>query len=191
MRFSPLLVSSLIIEPLRYFFENYAKESGLVWDEDEKIRTIEIDSENNYNTISTETNPRILINRGSFRIGKTGISDNLAESNGIYANKGQSNRTNLVFITGQARITIEAAKEGTCELIADMVSHFLIWSVPFLCSSQNFKEFGIPMEVSECQPDKENVEKFKIVISIPYMMEEDWVVRQDSMKLKDFFLTVN
>jgi len=113
MRFSPLLVSSLIIKPLRYFFSTYTAAEGLVYSKDDNTRTIEVDTENNFNNVKLESNPRILINRGDYNIGKTGLTDNLSYSKSVGATLGASQRTNLVFINGVARITIEARQEGT------------------------------------------------------------------------------
>jgi len=188
MRFSTLLVSSLIIEPLRYFFGNYTNDQGLKWDPDDKVRTIEIGTVNDYNTIKIGANPRILVNRGTFMISKAGLTDNLAESKGTYELKGASNRINKVEISGMSQIVIEARNEGTCELIADMVSHFIIWTRPLLCDTQGFREFGLNMQVSDCQADREDTEKFKTVITVPYITEEHWKVDLDSLKLKGFFL---
>jgi len=71
-----------------------------------------------------------------------------------------------------------------------MVSHFIVWARPLLCDTQGFKEFGLPMRVGECQSTKENIEKFKVVIEIPYLMEECWQVDQDALKLKGIFADV-
>jgi hypothetical protein len=191
MRFSPLLVSSLIVNPLRYFFANYSGQLGLTWNADEKISTIEIGTVNDYNKIALESRPRIMVNRGTYRISKTGLTDSMAESPDIYKAMGKSERTNLVFIDGVAQIIIEARNEGTCELITDMVSHFIVWARPLLCDTQGFNEFGMGMQVSDCMPaGVENTEKFQVAISFPYRMEEDWMVKQDSLKLKGFFTTL-
>lgn len=188
MRFSPLLVTSLIIKPLKYFFTNYAKQAGLVWDEDAEKRSIDIGTVNDYHSIKLEARPRILVGRSTYQINKTGLTDNMAQSKSVEELKGKSDRINMVYINGTIQIIIEAREEGTCELIADMVSHFLIWSRPLLCDTQGFNELGLPMQVSECAPDKESTEKFKVVINLPFMMEEDWRVNQDALKIKDFYL---
>lgn len=188
MRFSPLLVTDLIVKPLRYFFSNYAGQANLVWDQDERKRTIEVGTMNDYHNIKLEAKPRVLVGRAGYQINKVGLSDNLAESKSIYELKGKSDRTNMVMIQGSVQIVIEAREEGTCELIADMVSHFLVWTRPLLCDTQGFNELGLPMQVSECTPDKEDIEKFKTVITIPFLMEEDWRVNQDALKIKDFIL---
>lgn len=189
MRFSPLLLSSLIVSPLRYFFANYSGQAGLVWNKDEKISTIEIGTVNDYNKIALESRPRIMVSRGSYRISKSGLTDSMVEAPDIYKVMGKSERTNLVYIDGVAQIIIEARNEGTCELISDMVSHFIVWARPLLCDTQGFNEFGMDMQVSDCMPaEQENTEKFRVVISFPYRMEEDWMVKQDSLKLKGFFI---
>jgi len=187
--FSPLLVSKLIIEPLRYFFSNYTKDYDLVWDSDEKVRTIEVDHLNNFHKIAIQKNPRVLIGRGDYQINKVGITDNLAEALPATLN-GSDDRINMVLVSGSAQIVIEARNQGTCDLISDMVSHFIIWSRPFLCDTQGFKEFGLPMVVSDCTPDQEDKEKFKVVISIPYLMEEKWTIRQEALSLKSFFISM-
>lgn len=190
--FSPLLVSKLIIVPLRYFFSTYTKEYELVWNEDEKKRSIEIGHMSDFNQVAVQKFPRIIVGRGDYQILKTGLTDNLAERYippGKLSNNADD-RINMVFIQGNAQIIIEARNQGTCELIADMVSHFIIWSRPLLCDTQGFKEFGLPMVVSDCTPDKEDVDKFKVIISFPYMMEEEWTVRQDSLGLKNFFMSM-
>jgi hypothetical protein len=188
--FSPLLVSKLVILPLRYFFSNYAKAYDLVWDEDEKIRTIEVGHMNDYHQIAIQKNPRVLISRGDYQINKVGITDNLAEALPSQLH-GSDDRVNMVLISGNAQIIIEARQQGTCEILADMVSHFITWSRPFLCDTQGFKEFGLPMVVSDCTPDQEDKEKFKVVISIPFMMEEKWTVRQEALSLKSFFVSLS
>lgn len=124
-------------------------------------------------------------------VSKTGLTDNLSTSESIGDLRGASQRSNLLFVRGQATITIEARQEGTVELIADMVSHFLIWSRPLICSTQGFKEFGLDMQVSEPIVSEEDDTKFTVTITVPYMHEEQWTVNQDAIKLKGFFLNLN
>jgi hypothetical protein len=188
MRFSPLLITDLIVKPLRYFFANYTSKSNLLWDDDEKKRTIEVGTINDYHAIKLEAKPRVLVGRASYTINKTGLTDNLAESRSIEELKGVSDRANLVYIQGSIQIIIEAREEGTCELISDMVSHFIVWSRALLCDTQGFNELGMPMQVSECSPDKDSTDKFKVIINFPFMMEENWRVNQDALKIKGFFL---
>ena len=191
MRFNPLLVSSLIVDPLRYFFSNYTSGQNLVWSANDKISTIEIGTVNDFNTIILQQKPRVLVNRGNYQVNKTSLTDNMMESPGVKESLGAMKRRNLVFINGAAEITIESRNEGTCELVTDMVTHFLVWSRPFICSSQGFKEFALPLGVSDCHVSQEDTEKFQTVISVPYMMEEDWSISQDAIKLKGFFTTFN
>lgn len=184
MRFSPLLISSVIIEPLRYFFSNYTEAQGLVWNEDEKKRSIEIGTINDFHQVPWQKKPRILVSRGGYQVSKSGLTDNMAEARGIKENLGLNERTNQVWVNGVAQITIEAEKEGVCDLITDMVSHFIVWTRPLLCDTQGFSEFGLDMQVSEAQPDREDKEKFVCRIAIPYRMEEQWTVKWDAIKIK-------
>lgn len=190
MRYSPLLISTLLIEPLRYFFSNYTKAQGLVWSPDEKERTIEIGTANDFHQVAWQKKPRILINRGGYSIGKAGLTDNMAQAKGIVESMGRMERTNQVWINGAAQIIIEAEKEGVCDLITDMVTHFIVWSRPLLCDTQGFGEFGLDMQVGETQPDKEDKEKFNCRILVPYRIEEHWQVNWDSLKIKGMLTTL-
>jgi len=190
--FSPLVVTKLIVLPLRYFFSTYTGGYDLHWDKDEKKSTIEIGGINDFHKVPLQLLPRILVDRGDYQIIKTGLTDNMAQRfipAGTTVNNNDD-RINMVFIQGQAQIIIEARNKGTCELVTDMVSHFIVWSRPFLCDTQGFKEFGLPMTVTTCSPDKEDTDKFKVIISFPYMMEEEWTVRQEALGLKGFFLSM-
>jgi hypothetical protein len=184
-RFSPNFVSMIIVKPLRYFFTNYAGPD-LKYSEDPKETKIDISSVNNYNKIELQEKPRILVDRGGYQISNTGLSDNMAEALPMDVTFGLDKRTNMVFINGQASITIEARNEGTCELVTDMVSHFLVWTKPYICNSQGFKNFAVPMSVSPCTPSKEDTEIFQVVISVPYLMEELWQVQNDALKINGF-----
>ncbi|MFI4962817.1 MAG: hypothetical protein ACHP6H_03055, partial [Legionellales bacterium] len=78
MYFSPAYLSSLIVEPLRYYYGNYAPDD-LTWNSDPKLSKIEIDTINNFNKIAIQSKPRILISRGGYIIDATGLTDNMAE----------------------------------------------------------------------------------------------------------------
>lgn len=184
MRFSPILIGHSIIAPLRYFFANYAGED-LFYDDDEKKSKIEIGSIYNYHKIPFQIKPRILVNRGSYTITGSGLSDNLTESAGISENKGLSRKTNQVFINGMASIIIESNQEGALEKITDMVTHFLVWSRPFISDSQGFKNFAMPLSVSDPVPAKEEKEIFQVTIQVPYTCEEHWMTRDDALKLNN------
>lgn len=190
MRFSPLLVSSLIVEPLRYFFSQFPKREGqLFWDPDEKIRTIDVGTVNDFHTIGRQIKPRVLVNRGNYTISKSGLTDNLAQAKGIRELQGRSERTNLVWINGVAQIIIETTQEGTCELITDMVTHFVAGTRPFLMNECGFKDFGLDMGVSSCDVEgTEDTEKFKVVLSVPYSYEDSWMVTFDAIKFKAMYV---
>jgi len=189
MRFSPLLISNLIVKPLRYFFSNYAGEDFL-YDSDPKKTKIEIGSINDFHKIAIQEKPRILVNRGSFRYNGVGLDDNLAQGKSMFQTKGLQDKANMVLVQGEASVIVEARQEGTVELLADMVGHFLIWTRPFLCNTQGFKHFALPQTVSEPTLGKEDKEIFQVTIQVPYMMEEQWNVKSDALKLNEFFLTL-
>lgn len=187
MNFYNGIIAPLIIEPLRYFFSTYSASTNLIWDEDEKKRTMDIGESFDFNKIALQEKPRIIVTRGVYTIAKTGLSDNLAEGVPFSTTGGRKDNTNMVFYQGEATITIEARNKGTCEILADMTSHFIVWTRPALCDSQGWKEFGLPMNVSDVamlQDEDAGVPKFQINISIPWMKEEHWRTQNDGVILK-------
>lgn len=186
MRFSPLLITNLLIWPLRYFFSHYAGDDNK-YDSDPKITKIEIGAVNDFHKIPVQTKPRVIINRGNYEVRGVGLTDNLAEAETLATTKGLINRNNMVFINGMATIAIEARQDGTVELLADMVSHFIVWSRPYICNTQGFKNFGLPLGVTSATVGKEDKEIFTVTISVPYTMEEQWTVKNDGLKLNNFY----
>lgn len=189
MKFSPNFVETLFIKPLRYFFKTYAPED-LLYNDDAQISKIDISSVSDFNKEAIQVKPRIIVDRGYYTITPTGLTDNLAEQESLFKTRGLTEQKNFVLISGQAKITIEARNRGTCELVTDIVTHFFAWSNPFICNSQGFKKFSLPMQVSECGQAKDDLEIFQVNIGLPYVMEELWEVRNDALKLKDFYKTL-
>lgn len=189
MYFSPAGLGSLIIKPLRYYFKDYV-DDALKWNEDEKETQIEIGSINNFNKVPVQVKPRIMVDRGQYQVGQVGLTDNLANATFDQVLKGTMKKDNMYLIRGQMQIIIEARQEGTCEKVLDHVQHFLGWTIPYLCDSQGFKTFGVPMGVSSTVVNKEDTELFQCAISLPYVREENWNVRNDGVELKNFLLSV-
>lgn len=187
MQFYNGVVAPLIIEPLRYFFSNYSASTNLIWDPDEKKRTIEIGESYDYNKVALQEKPRITVTRGSYLVSKIGLTDNLAEATSMNLTGGTKDFRNMVIYKGDATISIEARNKGTCELLADMASHFLIWTRPVLCDTQGWKEFGLPMAISDIamvQDEDQGVPKFQINMSVPWIKEEQWNFKTDGITLK-------
>lgn len=185
-RFSPLNIHYAVLEPLRYLF-SFVPPENLRYHPDPKQTKIIIRSVNDkHDEDAIQSLPRILLNRGSYQVGKTGLSDNLAEGKSSSETGGLKKSKHSVFVRGMCAITIEASEEGVAELIADMVQHFIVWSKPHICNTFGFKEFGMPLSVSEPQMDTEDTEKFKIIISIPYLKEDSWKVDEDAVKIQGF-----
>jgi hypothetical protein len=180
-----------MVEPLKFFFKQFPQEEGaLFWDPDEKKTTIEIGTVNDFNKVPLQIKPRILVNRGNYTISKSGLTDNMTQAPGIKSVFGASERKNMVWVNGVAQIIIESTQEGTCELITDMVTHFIAGTRPFICNDMGFKEFGLDMGVSSCEVDREDTEKFKVVLNVPYSYEDHWMVRFDAIKFKAMYLTL-
>lgn len=185
-RFSPLSIHYAALEPLRYLF-SFVPPEDLRYHEDPKQTKIIIGSVNDTHSESEyQGKPRILLNRGQYSVGKMGLTDNMVEGEAFPESRGKISRRNTTMIQGYCSLTIEASTEGVCELLADMVQHFIVWSRPHICSTFRFKEFGLPLQVSEAQMDTEDTEKFKIMISVPYQVEDSWKLDEDALKLHGF-----
>lgn len=187
MKFSNLLIVPLIVAPLRYYFSNYTGKTNLIWSDNPEVSTLEIGDTFDYHKIPLGIKPRILVDRGPYSITKVGLTDNLAEGSPFRLTDGLKNNVNMLIYSGNATITIEARTKGTCELLADMTSHFIAWTRPFLCDTQGFKEFGLGMGVSSCVPAAEETPgdpKFQIQITLPWIKEDHWVTKDDSVALK-------
>jgi hypothetical protein len=187
--FSPLLLYYLIRQPLVYFFSSYSPES-IKFDEDETKTDLLITSKDNYYEIKEQIKPRILIDRGSYLIESMGLDNSLYQKGGPFSAPGANKTTHIQQISGTSSILIESRNSGTCELLTDIVTHFLTWSGPLLCVSQGFKKFGTPLQVSSCSPVKEDIGLFQVTISIPWITEELWVYSEAGVKLKAFFATL-
>lgn len=189
-QFSPAYLSSLVVKPLRYFFENYAPED-LCWNPDEKNTMIEIDTINNFNKIPVQTRPRILISRGQYSISPTGLSDNLAQGIGMFAGKGLRDQTNLVMLQGVIQVMVSCRNEGTTEKVIDLLQHFIAWTGPMIANAQGFKNFAQAVNVSPCTPSREDTELFTCTMNLPWSKEEAFRVSdKESVKIKNFILSI-
>lgn len=189
MYFSPAYISSLIVEPLRFFYANYGTQE-LLWDEDPKISTVEIDTINNYNKLGIQVKPRILISRGGYVISPTGLTDNMAEATSS-RNPGIKSEKRFLLVEGMAQVLVESANEGTCEKLVELTENFLSRSGPTIASVQGFKQFAFPLSVSPCTPSKEDAEIFQCTISIPWRKETHYLVKEDGLDFKNFLMTLN
>lgn len=186
--FSPLYLSSLIVNPLRYYFGGFTSPDP-VWSDDPTASTIEIDTINNFNKISIQYKPRILVSRGAYSINSIGLSDALAEGTSS-RDPGDTVSTKFLLVSGQAQILIEAANEGTCERITELVETFLTRAIPLLCDTQGFKQFALPLSISPCTPNREDVEIFQCSLGVPWAKEVQFKVGEQALQLKSFLLGV-
>jgi hypothetical protein len=194
MQFYNGIIAPLIIEPLRYHFSNYTNGSKLVWNVDEKLRTVDIGESFDFKKVPLQLKPRIIVTRGAYSINKVGITDNLAEAKSMSQTSGKKDYINMLMYSGNATVTIEARNKGTCELLLDMTSHFMAWTRPVLCDSQGWKEFGLPMSISDVISvfdEDPGIEKFQANISIPWMKEEHWRYQNDGITLKAVIASIN
>jgi hypothetical protein len=189
-QFSPLVLESLIVEPLRYYFSTNTEQFKLIWDPDEKKRSMDIGAVNDFNKIPMQEKPRVLVDRGAYGANKTGIAHNMMSQKTFGETGGLIDKENLLFVQGTASVIVEARQKGTCETLTELVSRFLVWSSPQICAAAGFKEFAIPIQVSTCtvvNPEQET-EIFSTTISVPWMKEDVWRVYTDGILFKSFVL---
>lgn len=191
--FSIGLVAQAIIVPLRYYFSTYSTPANFKWDADEKLSTISIFESQDLNRVPLGDKPRIVVTRGGFSVTGTGLSNNLVNGASVSERKGNQYNQNMVMYQGMATILVEARNKGACELLADMVAHFVGWTQPLLCDTQGWKQFGLPMQVSDCnilQDEDPNVVKYQVAIGCPWLKEERWLSRTDGLELKKLLIEV-
>lgn len=185
MRFNPLSTATITRDVLRRLFREFAPDD-LKWDPDEKKSKIVIGTANDYHSRDgVQQFPRILVQRGMVTQRMTSISENLRE---VVGEKSEKQRIKRQDIDGSIQIIVEATNEGTCEVIGDFVRILISWSKPYLELDFGFQAYAREMQLSECMPDREDKEKFKIVVTIPYRVEDGWMTESDAFRLKNIFL---
>lgn len=189
MNFAPIQVGRLILEPIRYFFATYAPDQ-YKYHPDAKQTKIDISMFHDAHKEELDFDMQILVDRGSVMVQKTGLSDNMASQTDFGTSEGLQERTNFLMYSGTAGILIRARNEGTVEVLAQRVAQIIQWSRPHICDTQGFKEFGLPMTISNPVPDKPNVESFQVQITVPYIIEDVWTSSNDGLKLRDFIMNI-
>lgn len=193
MNFSIGYVATLLVKALRLFFTEVGGTVNLTWDSTPSKRTLDIRETYDAATEGVQELPRVLVSRGQVTVNKTGLNDNFASETSFKDRKGDVDLTRLAIFSGSATILVEAATKGSCEMIADMVTHFFAWCWPELCATYGWKVLGMPLTVGECTvttQETPNVSKFSIQIDIPWMVEERWSVKTLSPLLKKVNLLV-
>lgn len=183
--FSPLRVSRAIIEPLRHFFRSYAP-AYLKYAKDPTTTKIEIGTVNDFHKVAIESLPRILVDRGPYSIHGRLLDEDLAQGLSPAETLGARKDSKHSFVQGQMSIMIEAAQEGECEVIADMVTSYLTWTCHGIAREYGLKSIARPMQVGSCAPfeNGERPTSFRVVISVPYEAEMGSIVSTDGIKIK-------
>lgn len=186
INFNPLTVVTFTRDCLRKLFMEFCEEYA--WDEDPNKSKIWIGTVNDYNAaMPIQKIPRILLQRGDV------ITNTLSISNGLDHVHGTPNDIIKNFrkdLQGMLNLVVETTSEGSCELLAENVRRFIVWSKPFIEEEFGFQRFAHQVSVSQCMPDRENKEKFKIQIAIPYIVEDRWFTQQVYIRLKAIFQEV-
>lgn len=181
--FNPLSVVTFTRDCLRKLFLEFGED--FTWSSDSKQSKIWIGTANDYNaSVEIQKIPRVLIQRGPIDINTAFISNNLEYVEGTPNDKTKHYRQDL---QGNLTIIVETVSEGACEVLAERLRRFICWSKPFIETEFGFQGFARQMQISPCMPDRENKEKFKIQISIPYSIEDRWSSTQFYIKLKSIF----
>jgi hypothetical protein len=135
---------------------------------------------NDRNEEKIQVMPRVMLQRGPYRSGTQFIGSGL-----------QSNATADTImrqdVNGMFMFLVEAREEGECEIISDYLRKFLSWSRPLIESKFGMQRFGSDIDISVCEMVGEDTEKFKITISVPYIVEDRWKVTDYSMRISHIF----
>jgi len=131
------------------------------------------------------------LNVGAYQFTRPGLTDNLVEQTPLHLTGGKLDNIHMNLVQGQSMLLVEASDEGVALLLADMVSNFVTWSSQHVCDTFGFKNFGLPLSVSDCEMDTEDTEKYRVTIRVPWMMESFWTLKEDALGLKEFFLQLN
>ncbi len=184
LKFSPKIVSEILLRVLRHCFQKAPEDYR--WDPDPKLSKVAIRRANETFDKDSEASqflPRIIVSRNSYGIGQSGLNQSMTSESPMEVTKGIKDSTHMHMISGGFSIVIEATQEGTAEMLADMTSCFLTWLSTHICNTYGLNTFGLPMNVGEPAPDKEGLEKFKIVINSGYSAESRFRIHSDAYKL--------
>ncbi|CAL9985992.1 hypothetical protein VPHD148_0286 [Vibrio phage D148] len=185
--YSPLHTVTFIRDLMRQMFYEYGGPD-LSWNEDPRKSKVMIGTINDNNTEERiQQFPRVLIQRGPTFLQSQFISNNL---NNVTGGVGVSSGDKEIYrqdVNGSITILIEARNEGTCEEIGELLRRFLCWSKPFIETQFGFQAFGKQINLSQCDMDREDAEKFKININIPYIIEDKWQKTGDLVRLNHVF----
>lgn len=184
--YNSLHVVTFIRDLLREMFFEYGGDYHS-WNSDERLSKIRIGTVNDHNQDgSIQQMPRIMVHRGPSNISSQFLNNNLEATWGGGLPRGGHNSYRQ-DINGSIDLLIEATNEGTCEVLAEFTRKFLCWSKPFIESKFGFQAFGRQIMISTCDQDEEDIEKFKISISIPFIVEDRWKLEGNLTRLNHIF----
>lgn len=184
--YSSLYVVTFIRDLFREMFLEYGGEH-YSWNSDERLSKIRIGTVNDHNDDDiSQKLPRILIRRGSCSASAQFINNNFERETDGGINRGGTN-VYRQDVNGSIDIIVEATNEGTCEEIGEFLRRFLCWSRQHIESKFGFQAFGRQFIISPCDQDEEDIEKFKISISIPFIVEDRWVLEGHLTRLNHIF----
>lgn len=184
-KFHPLLITRTLVRVFQFCFSQMPNPDYR-WDADPLKSALDIRVVNDTTEQTNEgiqKRPRIIVGRGSYTISESGIGQSMTEAVPVQEAKGADKSRHMHVINGSFSIIIEANNEGTVEMLTDMVSTFLTWSSTHICNTFGFNRFALPLFVGEPSLDKEDTEKFKVVINGNYLAENHYKITKDSYKL--------
>lgn len=186
--YSPLHVVTFMRDLLRQMFYEYGGPN-FAWDADPRKSKIMVGTVNdNHTGERVQQFPRVLIQRGPSFVQSQFLNNNLKKTEGgmlgVAAGDKELYRQD---VNGSINIIIEARNEGTCEEVGEFTRRFLCWSKPFIETQFGFQAFGKQVQISQCDMDTEDTEKFKININIPYIIEDQWQKTGELVRLNHVF----
>lgn len=179
INFTPLTVVTFFRDVLQAYFRQANPEMRWSNDKDSKLW---IGTVNDYHqSVAYQKLPRILVTRGGVSAGIRFINDSLEV-------KQNGKHYSTMPINGSLMVIVEASDEGTTEILGEVVRRLIVRAKPMIESEFGFQAFAREWSMSECQPDREDKEKFKITIQIPYIVEDRWYQEQEEVLLKGVLL---
>lgn len=181
-KFHPLLITRTLIRVLQFCF-GQMPNPDYKWDPDPVKSALDIrvvNDKDEQTNDSIQKRPRIIVSRGSYQISESGLGQSMTDADPVQVAKGAGQSKHMHVINGSFSVIVEANNEGTVEMLTDMVATFLTWSSVHICNTFGFNKFALPLFVGEPAMDKEDVEKFKVVINGNYLAESHYKINRDA-----------
>ena len=175
-RASPFTLTALILELLKTCFSQggteYAYKPG-----DSTASKISILDALQFKPDEIQKRPAIITKRGGVQIERIALGD--VGGQGV----NPADRTLIVLLNGSFNVMCLAQKPRESERVASEVLDCLLCFQTIISKDYGFVKFEVKA-IGETSPYQEYTEFFATPITITYIIEESWVLEQDSLPIK-------